>query len=331
MDITDHDIIMKISNNLEGFHKANNQYNFRAPCCGDSQISKTKRRGWLYEANGEIFYTCFNCDCKLNLRGFLKRFFPTEYQEYIRKKAFNKQDLYQNTKSKNKQIEKNITKTYFENIKEVKSCCENNYGNVYLTNRSVTNKKPFFYTDNYGRILEILELDDYKHEYDVHQPRLLIPHYNRKKELTHLQIRNVQETGSRYKTYKLIPDSQKIWGLENLDLNKKIFVTEGAIDASFIDNCIAMSGSDMSFTGILEKHKNDIRIILDNEPRNNIICEKYNKLINGGYKVLHWPDVKAKDINDCVKIGYDIISYIKNDENYFYNLRGKLDFLKWRK
>ena len=47
-------------------------YNFRCPFCGDSQKSKTKARGYLYQKKTDLFYRCHNCGQSNTFSNFLK-------------------------------------------------------------------------------------------------------------------------------------------------------------------------------------------------------------------------------------------------------------------
>ena len=53
-------------------HKHQGLYNFRCPFCGDSQKSKTKARGYLYQKRTDLFYRCHNCDKVIPFPIFLK-------------------------------------------------------------------------------------------------------------------------------------------------------------------------------------------------------------------------------------------------------------------
>ena len=58
----------------------------------------------------------------------------------------------------------------------------------------------------------------------------------------------------------------KTIGLDRIDMSKQIYAVEGPLDSLFLDNCIAVGGSD------LNKLESDVIIIFDNEPRNKEIC-----------------------------------------------------------
>ena len=330
MNIIEENSIKRISNSLEGLHRANGHYNFRCPYCGDSAKSKLKRRGWLFQHEGKVFYKCFNCDKSTSYSTFLKDWFPEEYQRYITECVF-----LDNKDREVKQIDLSnrvyITEDEFKELRNVQPC-ENNLGDKYLTSRNITNKDNFYFTENYGQLLRELNLQTYHTEFEVNEPRLLIPHFNRKHQLAYIQMRCFNNKGIRYRTYKIIEDEYKLWNLDKVNMNKLIYVTEGALDACFLQNSVAMSGSDAQLEkSILGSVKENLRIILDNEPRSPVILKKYLDLIKRGYHVFHWPNITYKDINECILAGYDITNDIYNEDNYFFGMLGEFNFSSWRK
>lgn len=330
MDIIVENSIKRISNNLEGFRRANNKYNFRCPFCGDSVKSKLKKRGWLFDYNNKVFFKCFNCDKSLEYSHFLKELFPEEYSLYVRDRAFGRGE--EPTFKKEPTTIFKITQDEFENIDGIEHAISSNLAGKYLDKRQITNRENFYYTANYGRLLRNIGLKTYMHEYECNEPRLLIPHFNRGGYLAYIQMRCLNNSKIRYRTYKVIEDEYKLWNIDKVDLNKKIYVTEGALDASFIENAVAMSGSDAQLEkSILGNFKNNLRIILDNEPSSPVILQKYKTLIERGFKVFRWPNVKYKDINDCILGGYDICKDIYCDDNYFYGIQGRIKLACWGK
>ena len=60
-------------------------------------------------------------------------------------------------------------------------------------------------------------------------------------------------------------EQPKIFGLDRIDTNKSIYITEGPFDATFIKNSVAMAGSDID---IRTFGWSDYIWVFDNEPRN---------------------------------------------------------------
>ena len=132
----------------------------------------------------------------------------------------------------------------------------------------------------------------------------------------------------KYITIVLDSDRDKIYGLNNVDWNKKVYVVEGPIDSLFLDNCIATAQSDLRIS-----KKDNAVLIPDNEPRNKEIVKQIERFINDGYSVVLWPEyVKEKDINEMILAGKskDEVFKIINS-NACSNLTAKLKFKEWRK
>ncbi len=122
-------------------------------------------------------------------------------------------------------------------------------------------------------------------------------------------------------------DAPKLYGLDDVDKTKQVFVTEGPFDSTFIRNSIAMCGADadVSKWGI----SNPVWIY-DNEPRNREITNRISKTINAGHSVVIWPEsIDDKDINDMVMSGLDVQSVI--ELNTYSGLEAKLKFTTWKK
>jgi glutamate synthase domain-containing protein 1 len=107
-------------------------------------------------------------------------------------------------------------------------------------------------------------------------------------------------------------------------------MTEGPIDSMFLENALAMAGSDVSDLSFLNSN---ITFVYDNEPRNKEIVKKIEKVIDKGYSVVIWPhNVVEKDINDMVLAGktpLDVQMLIQ--ANTKKGLEAKLALSIWRK
>ncbi len=119
----------------------------------------------------------------------------------------------------------------------------------------------------------------------------------------------------------------KIYGLDNIERNSRVYITEGPFDSTFIRNAIAMCGTDADISrwGI----SNPVWIY-DNEPRNREIVSRIERTINNGGRVVIWPvSIEEKDINDMVLAGHDVQDLVKS--NTCSGLEAKLKFNTWKK
>jgi hypothetical protein len=126
---------------------------------------------------------------------------------------------------------------------------------------------------------------------------------------------------------KIVEDSPTVFGLDLISKDKPVRIVEGPLDSLFLDNCLAAAGS--SFNKIKELGLEDPIVIVDNEPRNEQICKILHNNIKEGHKVVIWPDIKQKDINDMVLANLDVEELISS--NTFQNLEAELKFTNWRK
>lgn len=329
----DESFIREISNDLTGFKKSNHNYNFRCPYCGDSAKSTRKKRGWLIDYQGATFFKCFNCGKSASFKHFLKDIDENVYKRYLVYKNSEKHYAINETN-----VNSNISNTdiisynNFINNPNIVSCSKTTSATLYLRKRHIKKLDLFYYTSDYGSLLKSLGLDKYKIEWTEHEERLVIPHWDKGNELTFLQFRDLNPNAKiRYKTYRIKEDTPKIWGLENVDWNKKVYICEGALDASLLDNAIAMSGADVDISNsYINNYKESLYFILDNEPYNKEICNRYKKLSSLGFNVFIWPKTEAKDINDYYLANNNVDVFYDKDR-YFNGLKLKLELTRWIK
>ena len=160
------------------------------------------------------------------------------------------------------------------------------------------------------------------------ESRIVIPLYTRKGELFGFQGRSLGPSNVKYITVILDESIPKVYGLDEVSTDETIYVTEGPFDSTFVQNAIAMCGSDILLDSL--NLGDDIVYVLDNEPRNKEICNRISKLIDGGKKVVIWPKaVQQKDINDMVLSGLSVMDVLKS--NTYRALEAKIKFNEWKK
>ena len=122
-------------------------------------------------------------------------------------------------------------------------------------------------------------------------------------------------------------EAPKLYGLDKIDKSKSIYIVEGPFDSTFVENAVAMCGSDVDIGSF---DWSDYIWVLDNEPRNREIVNRIAKLIDRGEKVVIWGNsIVEKDINDMVLAGHDVMSMIKL--NTYAGLEAKVKFNTWKK
>ena len=323
-----------VSTKLERFkQKSEFLWNFRCPICGDSHKNKLKTRGYFYRRKSDLFFQCHNCGTSLSIGNFLKTVDRSLYREYQLERFKNestgniaKPDF---SLAKTKpvfNIEKRI------HLPTIASLLERNPAKEYLLKRKIPRERfsDIYYAENFKAFVLKMLPNYEKTLYDA--PRIVFPFYDQDKKLLGFQGRAIGESRVKYITIKLDDDFNKIYGLDRVDLSKRVYVVEGPIDSLFLQNSLAtMDASLYNISLLLGNH--DYVFIHDNEPRNPDIVKQMAKTISHGKNIFIWPqNIEAKDINDWILTGTtssEIQSII--DRHTFNDLRAKLEFEAWRK
>jgi len=122
-------------------------------------------------------------------------------------------------------------------------------------------------------------------------------------------------------------NAPKIYGLDNINTAKTVYVTEGPFDSTFITNSIAMCGADGD---VLKWGITNPVWIYDNEPRNRQIVERLSATIDKGDRVVIFPkNIFEKDINDMVLSGQNVQKMVES--NIYQGLEAKLKLQDWKR
>lgn len=324
----------------------NNPYNarFRCPICGDSKQNKFKTRGHFYEYKDGINFKCFNCDNSSSIGNFIRTVDTTLFDQYrierLREGGGNEGARSEPEKFES-QIDKFATRRIdhfdpFKQIKKISQLRPEHPAKRYILQRKLPPETHYriYYSDTYYHwVNQILPNKFSEKALANDEPRIVLPFIDRNGYVFGFTGRAVNKNSKhRYSTIILDDSKDKIFGLEQLDYKKPIYVVEGPIDSLFLTNACAMAGSDVPLNNIAEKDK--IVVVYDNEPRNAEIVKKIHRSVENGYKVCIWPDrIEQKDINDMVLVGGltgPLIQHII-DENTFEGLAAKMRLQQWRK
>ena len=321
MDFVDVKYINLISSRFQKFKKVkSNLYNFRCPICGDSQKNKNKARGYLYQVKNNTNFKCHNCGVNISFNSFLKQLDSVIYKQYTLEK------FKEGHTGKNFSVE--APKFHFEAPKfkpklNLPKAAENPDAKSYLERRKL-NPHKFYYADKFKSWTNSLK--DVFDDTSKDEPRIIIPLFYQN-TLVGFQGRALGSSKIKYITIMLNDDAPKIYGLDEIEKNKTVYITEGPFDSTFIPNSIALCGADgdVSKWGI-----DDCVWIYDTEPRNAEIHSRISRAIDRGQKVVIWPStIDEKDINDMILSGLNILSVIKL--NTYSGLEAKLKFTTWKK
>ena len=322
MDLIDSKYIGLVSSRLQKFKRVKSDlYNFRCPICGDSQKHKNKARGYIYQVKNNSNFKCHNCGASMSLNNFLKTIDTTLHKQYTLEK-FKEGHTGRNFVAEEPTF--TFKKPVFKKKLDLPKASEDPDARRYLEKRKL-NPEKFYFTDSFKRWTNTK-----KQTFDTigrDEPRIIIPMYNEDKELIGFQGRSLIPNSVKYITVMLEDEAPKIYGLDTIDEKLPVYVVEGPFDSTFVNNSVALCGSD----GDLGYFKgSDTILVYDNEPRNREIVNRIGKCIDRGEKVVIWPSgLEEKDINDMVLSGHDVMSMIKL--NTYSGLEAKVKFNSWKK
>ena len=322
MDLIDSKYVGLISSRLQKFKKVKpDLYNFRCPICGDSQKNKNKCRGYMYVVKNNTNFKCHNCGASLSLNNFIKKLDTTLHKQYTLEKF---KEGHTGRSFVVDEPEFTFKKPVFKKKLDLPKASANPIANKYLVERKL-NPEKFYFTDKFKEWTNTK-----KQTFDStyrDEPRIIIPMYDTDKNLIGFQGRSLIPNSVKYITVMLEDSAPKIYGLDTIDEKLPVYVVEGPFDSTFINNSVALCGSDGDL-GYLEG--SDTILVYDNEPRNREIVNRIERCIERNQRVVIWPNnIIEKDINDMVLAGHDVMSVLKS--NTYSGLEAKVKFNSWKK
>jgi hypothetical protein len=322
MDLIDSKYIGLVSSRLQKFKRVKTDlYNFRCPLCGDSQKNKNKTRGYIYTVKNNTNFKCHNCGASLSFNNFLKELDPSLHKQYIMEK------FKEGHTGKNFVVEEpkfDFVKPVFKRKLDLPKASEIPIAKEYLERRKV-NPEKFYFADKFKEWVNA-----HKQTFDTitrDESRIIIPMYDKDSNLIGFQGRSLVPNSVKYITVMLNEGAPKIYGLNTVNEKLPIYVVEGPFDSTFIDNSVALCGSDGDVSCL---EGNDLIFVYDNEPRNREIVSRIEKCIRRGETVVIWPTtILEKDINDMILAGHDVMNVLKS--NTYAGLEAKVKFNSWKK
>lgn len=327
MNYVDVKFLNLLSSRLLLFKKKSDYlWNFRCPVCGDSQKSKSKARGFVFRKKNELFFKCHNCHAGMSLMNFIKTLDSKLYDEYIIERY--KSGVHA-TKKPEFKFEPPKFRPRFEGLKSFAKLSDNHPALDYIRNRKIPEESweriffcPRFYEFTNGLIPNKFPSLDGDH------PRMIIPFFDENKKVFAYQGRAFGKERQKYITIILDPSHDKLFGLDKVNWDETVYVTEGPIDSLFLDNAIAVAQSDLR----IDK-KDNVVLVPDNEPRNPEIVKQIKRCIDDNYAVVLWPhDIQEKDVNDMILSGQskeDIMGVIRS--HTYSGLEAQMQFVDWKK
>ena len=322
MDIIDSKYIGLVSSRLQKFKRVKaDLFNFRSPICGDSQKHKNKARGYFYQVKTNTNYKCHNCGASMSFNNFLKQIDSTLHKQYTMEK-FKEGFTGRNFVVDEPKLE--FTKPIFRKKVDLPRASEVPVARNYLEKRNL-DASQFYFAAKFKEWT-----NTQKHTFDTigrDESRIIIPMYDTDKNLIGFQGRSLGPNSVKYITVMLQDEAPKLFGLDKIDDTKPIYITEGPFDSTFLENSVAMCGSDLDIGSF---GWSSYIWVFDNEPRNREIIERINKTIDRGDQIVIWPsNIHEKDINDMVLSGHNVKSIVES--NTYSSLQAKIKFNIWKK
>ena len=322
MDIIDSKYIGLVSSRLQKFKRVKaDLFNFRCPICGDSQKHKNKARGYFYQVKTNTNYKCHNCGASMSFNNFLKQIDSTLHKQYTMEK-FKEGFTGRNFVVEEPKLE--FTKPIFRKKVDLPRASEVPVARNYLEKRNL-DASQFYFAAKFKEWT-----NTQKHTFDTigrDESRIIIPMYDTDKNLIGFQGRSLGPNSVKYITVMLQDEAPKLFGLDKIDDTKPIYITEGPFDSTFLENSVAMCGSDLDIGSF---GWSSYIWVFDNEPRNREIIERINKTIDRGDQIVIWPsNIHEKDINDMVLSGHNVKSIVES--NTYSSLQAKIKFNNWKK
>jgi predicted RNA-binding Zn-ribbon protein involved in translation (DUF1610 family) len=304
-------------------------YNFRCPYCGDSQKRKDKARGYIFRKKNDYVYKCHNCGVGRTFTNFLKDQNKTLYDEYVLER-YREGLTGKNTQTASPKFvfKKPVFKKSKQDIQlqKISDLNISHPARQYLEQRKIEDLDYFFYCPKFKDWTN--QQKETFSDMRGDSPRIILPLYTADKKLFGFQGRALSKaTKLRYITVILDENQPKLFGLDKVNLNERVYITEGPFDSTFIRNSVAMCGSDVHVDRGVYR---DIVWVYDNEPRNPQIVNRVRNSIDRGDTVVIWPKtVTQKDINEMVLHGHDVQSVVESNE--YKGLEATLKLNEWKK
>lgn len=341
-----------LTNRLERFKPVSSAtWNCKCCFCDGSITNPRKLTAYLITRDSGIFYYCHTCQTNYPMWLFLKEFDAQLYNDY------QKQRYIESGNRKPRSVVKTVRKDF------LKLKLETPTNALKIDYRAILKGSPFVSlldlpdehetkeylrarlipVDQWERLAYIPRMSDitssgfadYENLAKSKEPRLVFPIINIDKELVGASCRSLDGNNKqRYIELSFESGADMIFGLERIDVTKKVYCIEGAFDACLLDNSISIGGLALHCVSKIGIDKANMILIPDRQPRHKNVVHAISKMIDGGYNVCLLPhsyfgkDFNELLVNEEIKLG-DIKNIV--DANVHSGLKGKLFFNNWKK
>ena len=267
------DVLVELLTEFLGDYKqhyeSKGQISFDCPVCAEEKgLESGDGKGNLEINYGKHVYHCWSCGETHGTHGPLGKLFD-QHASKSQKKVYNlikPEELKQ------------------EDIKRPKLRLPEGYTTFQDSNpRFIPHMEAYRYLQSRGITDEMIER--FKIGYTVSGDfayRIIVPSYNTENTLNYFVARSFVPKKMKYKNPS-VPKDEIIFGENNIDWEKDIYVCEGVFDSFFLDNPIVMLGKKMCelmFATIYNKANGNIIICLDEDAWTDAL--KLYHTLNGG-------------------------------------------------
>lgn len=333
--LVDQKYALLLSSKLDRFKRVDARvFNFRCPFCGDSQKNQHKARGYLYEKSGRVSFKCHNCSHSASLSGLIETVDPLLHREY-------KLEKFRESQSSNSyavaipspspvSIEKTRTDLMDLGLTPMSDLPTTHRAAQYLKGRMIPRSRwsDLYYCEDM-RVFEKLN-DAYRGRLML-GARIVIPYRNTRGELTGVSGRDLGTSKLRYVVVRLSEDAM-IYGLDRVNVDRRVYVVEGQFDSMLVDNAIAAGGTDFQRAVDMLPLERAV-LVFDNQPRNEQVVKLIERQAQRGSTCVVWPaSWEYKDINEAVMDGVTLSEVMHViDQNARSGLALKLAIRDWKK
>lgn len=298
-----------------------------------------RKAGFFWSSTKESYiYHCFKCGTTLQLNQFLKEYFRDEYlslKVYGRELVDNHVEI-PSLKIENSEIKHFIVELFKSKqivpLKEVKDVDVWTYVKGRLIPESMYSR--LYFTNNFFNInTQIKNMLNSSKQFEMREgedKRLMWMFKTITNDVVALQGRRMDKMEPRYLISRFNSDDNRlIGGIEFININDPVYITEGYVDSLFLPNAVSLNGLHLpSIKYILDDLKcKDVVVVFDNEPDNDQIKHNIKELVemsfnHPGLRVCLFPkELRSigKDINDYIKSGMNQTEILNTINNNCYS------------
>jgi len=311
--------------------KNGTHFNARCPICGDSKKSLSKKRFHLqFDDENSIYWKCFNCNESGNFYSLYSSITGVTDKEAWKKFNGYSADRVKNNLTKpnrKQQIKQNNRQTFNYILNDCLSV--NSVASSHLQKQYIKCLKDFINTRKIKQDLFVA----YKGQFEG---RIIIPVYD-DKDIVYFQGRRINDKMEPKYLNPSCNKEQIVLNKDNFNINKKIIICEGLIDADTIGKqATCMLGKELNeevFRELYYKYKQGIILLMDNDQDGMDKLKDYSMKYKDMCKYFLMPNIykNYKDLNEIVMDNINISNmydFVVNNSYSYLQIQMQLKMKK---